>query len=224
MSAAAVCAGRAKKHVVAELRREHMSRTAKPRVRPCAWMSRTRNWRRRHLARRSLSLLRLGQHSNCLDQSFQLRSSQRPATALFPNRLGERVWRCAAKCAIWHPFTKAEPEDSRWPLPVARQSGRQRLHLLDTLGERHSTTSRAHGQALSSAVLGPHAHAYASRCRRERAMRRETRSARHSNAFVHAGARGRMPFGPSQTAIRGSWKQTCSPLSVARRGVARAPV
>jgi hypothetical protein len=182
------------------------SRTAKPRLRPCAWRAALAiggrgPWRQKHFA------APLGQHSNCLDESFPLRSSKRPATALFPSRLGERVWRCAARCAISHLFTKAEPEAGDRQLLVARQSGRPLLLLLDTLGERQLTTvprtrpglaaSRARASCTCARVCKPLP-------RKSNSMRGALCSTRQRLC-----ARGVRPLSPSKTATRSSWKQTC---------------
>ncbi|KAF2451881.1 hypothetical protein P171DRAFT_478900 [Karstenula rhodostoma CBS 690.94] len=139
-------AGRAKKHVVAEVRRDRESRTAKPSLRLCAWRASSPIGAPPHSGCRSISPLRLAntasvstKASNC-----EAQSSKHPATALFPNRLGERVWRNDAKCAVSDPFTKAQPGDSCWPLLVARKRGRQPLRELDILGERQLIDHPAH--------------------------------------------------------------------------------
>jgi hypothetical protein len=54
MSAEALCAGRAKKHVVAELRREHRVADSQAASPPVRLESRTRNWRPRALAAEAL--------------------------------------------------------------------------------------------------------------------------------------------------------------------------
>ncbi|KAL5395558.1 hypothetical protein PMIN06_007917 [Paraphaeosphaeria minitans] len=88
------------------------SRKAKPRLRLCVW-----GLPQKHFA------APLGQHSKCLDKSFELRSSKHPATALFLNRLGGRVWENTAQCAMSDPFTK-DPASGRPLAAVCRPQDR----------------------------------------------------------------------------------------------------